>query len=221
MNVIKSLFFINGNVYLPKGKDIKSSHNIKISGYASVFFKTLFSVGSLAISGKVVSILIAANQIYAAAAAASVGLFILLKIVNYSLGTRIIFLDGEIQEGVFNKEGCLVKGKVIIPNDQVQEGTYEGDIFTGKVTYKSGRIEEGVFHDRLTEGTITYPNRQVEMGTFNKDGFLIDGTIKCPDGTVIVGKLIENDYTEGKITYPDRRVEEGIFDENGILIKTN
>ncbi len=80
--------------------------------------------------------------------------------------------DGDISEGIFDKDGNLIEGTLTVKNKD------------GIVIIK-GKFED----EMLVEGTKTLPNKDIQKGKF-KDGVLIEGTIVHSDGKeeVIAGE---------------------------------
>lgn len=189
---------------LPEIKEGMKIENIKINGFASLLFKSLLSVLTLAVT---VALSISAKKIMIASAITVIGFIILLNIINYSFGTRVTYEKGKLilMEGIF-KDGKFVRGKVFTHTGHVYVGTFEqGKLVQGKAYFPSGAIYEGSWkNSQFVKGTILHPVTEgpIEQGEFIHS-LLVKGVRIYPDGRVLAGTFEKNQLIDGTITYQD------------------
>lgn len=149
-----------------------------------------------------------------------------LKEIKFNIEEKKILSDGRILEGEF-KGNKLVRGRVIFPCGQIQEGEFVNGKLNGyaKLTLTDGQIHEGQFKDGLLneQGSIIFSNGVVHEGQF-KDAQLHGlGKKKFQNGEIQEGEFKANRLDgQGKITWRGVIVE-GVFKDdklNGLGKKT-
>lgn len=217
--------------------NITEIQDIKIKGVVSIIFKALYSaiISSMTIAATI--FYVRTRQLSVAVTITAIGLLILFKIVNHSLGTRILYQDGRIEEGIF-QNGLLVKGIRSCPDGQREEGVFqdqwliEGEVIRMDGMSAQGKFEKGLLVDGrknffggfmegsfkdgwLVEGKAVYTDVLTSIGTFDKGKF-IKGEQTLANGLKEIGIFKNGWLVEGKTIYPNGDVLEGIFDA-GIL----
>lgn len=101
---------------------------------------------------------------------------------------------GEVQEGEFDAQKRLIKGKITYPNGRVYEGTFDPET------------------ERLKKGKKTYPDVGKEEGDFNvRTGRLEKGTAKLEI------KRGKESWTEEYKGWGDEK--DAVFNEEGVMVK--
>jgi hypothetical protein len=189
---------------LPEIKKEMTIENIKINGFTSFFFKGLLFTATLTAT---VALSRAAKKIILSSAITVIGLVILLNIVNYSMGTRVLYEKGIFvrKEGIF-KNRKLVRGKVFLKTGQVQIGTFkQGKLVQGKAYFPTGTIYDGSWQNELfVKGTIVRPITAVRMEQGDFDNLsLVKGIRTYSDDRVLAGTFEKDQLVEGTISYRD------------------
>ena len=125
-----------------------------------------------------------------------------------------------LAEGVW-KNGCLIFGRIFLPNGDLYEGGFKNSIFNGfgKLITNDGEIYEGNFVNGLKSGFCNYlfPDGTIYNGNILNGFFNGEGNMKWNNGIKYEGNFVHSSLVGfGVITNLEGDKYEGFFDKNFI-----
>jgi hypothetical protein len=134
---------------------------------------------------------------------------------SFILFLFFVFFNFVVQSVLkFNLLICHLKGKMIFPNGDVYEGSFENDVINGKgkLVTKNGLIYEGEWKDDQFhgKGRLQYPNGMVYEGSFEYGLKSGRGVLKYPSGAVYEGDWVNDQVQINQKQTPNQKSESSV-----------